>query len=118
MGKQNMKELEPNEIIFMSRMEKEILPDRKHINSATLKEVGALVGISINTSCRSCIPAGGADMLNLYGQLKVQYGEYMKELKDKEPIYTKYEESEIQEEPIEEVLPVIPNTPKKKSKIV
>jgi hypothetical protein len=66
-------ELNSNEIKFMERMEKEILPNRNNIDMNTLKAVGSLVGISVNISCRTCAKAGGIDMVNHYGQLKPAY---------------------------------------------
>lgn len=101
MSEQIKSELKPNEITFMSRMESELLPNRAHVNAATMKEIGALVGISINSGCRTCAQKGGVDLLNLYGRLQPAYKEY---LSQQIPITTHFE---AVEEPILEDKSVI-----------
>ena len=89
------KELSSNQILFMKRMDEEILPNRNNVNMATLKNVGALVGIDVNASCRTCAAKGGNDMVNLYGQLKPAYEEYLKAI----PVTTQYEAAVEKETP-------------------
>lgn len=98
MSTQIKSKLSDNEIEFMKQMEQSILPNRKHVDTGTLKKVGALVGISVNVSCRTCATKGGGDMLNLYGQLKPLWVEYNKiPVQEEGIIFTKFEESILEE---------------------
>ena len=96
-------ELTQNQITFMKRMEEEILPNRKNIDIPLMVSVASLVGIKVNTSCRTCAAAGGADMLNLYGQLKPEYDKWVK---NQVPITTQFEaaQEDIKEEIVEPVV--------------
>ena len=89
-------ELKPNEILFMERMANELLPNRQHVPIPTMVEVGALVGIAVNGTCRSCTQASAADLLNKYSQLKPAYDEYLKN--KPQEVFTKYEATILDEE--------------------
>lgn len=95
---ETVNELKPNEILFMGRMINEIMPNRQHVNTASLREIAAIVGIDVNVSCRSCTQAGSADVLNRFHQLKPKYDLYLESLKSTFDIH-------IQEVPIETILP-------------
>lgn len=100
-------ELSNNEIEFMKQMDELILPNRKNVDMTTLKNVGSLVGIMVNTTCRTCATKGGVDMLNLYGQLKSIWDEYNK------TIYTKFEEIILDEVVVPKIPTKGPVKPKK-----
>jgi hypothetical protein len=97
-------ELTDKQIEFMKRMEKEILPNRRNIGYDQLISVGSLIGISINTSCRSCAQKSGADLLNLYGSLRPTYDKWLVEQSKKEDIYTDFEVDLIVEKITEETI--------------
>lgn len=62
-----------NEIKFVERFEKEILPNRKNVNIMLLKEVASLIGVSVNSACRTCAATSSGELLNKYGLLKPVY---------------------------------------------
>lgn len=70
-----------NQIEFMERMEKEILPNRKCVSMTLLKEVGGLIGVIVSPNCRTCASKVGVEMLNIYSSLKPVYGEYLLRVK-------------------------------------
>lgn len=88
------KELTENEIKFVEEMEQYVLPHRNSVASipggiTKLISVGKLVNIMITPGCcPGRAPNGTQDLLNLYGQLKPKYDEY---IKNKPVVYTKYE---------------------------
>jgi len=84
-------ELTDKQIEFMKRMELEVIPHKRNIDYDTLISVGSLVGIFINTACRSCAQKSGMDLMNLYGSLTPKYQEWCKKQIPVD-IYTKYEE--------------------------
>lgn len=73
--------LTDKQIEFMKFMESDVLPNRRKIGYDTLIHAGNMVGIPINTGCRSCASKGGMDLINLYGQLKPEYLKYLEDLK-------------------------------------
>jgi hypothetical protein len=94
-------ELNDKQIEFMKYMETTVLPNRNKIGYETLQYAGNLVGISINTGCRSCAQKSGMDLVNLYGQLKPAWITYHEQLKLKETIqYTNYIEPDTTELPV------------------
>jgi len=91
------------EIEFMKFMEEQILPNRRSVSYDVLKHAGNLVGIFVNTSCRSCAQKSGMDLLNKYGQMKQAWIDYNKELLLKEQtkieeVFTQYTNEVIKEE--------------------
>jgi hypothetical protein len=74
-------QLSDKQIEFIEFMEKAILPNRREVGYETLQHAGNLVGISINTSCRTCAAKSGTDLLNLYGRLHPSYLEYLESKK-------------------------------------
>lgn len=74
-----------NELKFMKLFEEQILPNRKNVSIAILKQAADLVGVGINTSCRTCAARSSSDLLNKYGQMKPTYDEYLANLPKEEP---------------------------------
>lgn len=66
-----------NEIKFMKLFEEKILPNRKNVSISLLKEAADLIGVGINTSCRTCAAKSSSDLLNRYGGMKPKYDEYL-----------------------------------------
>lgn len=99
--------LSDKQIEFMKYMESTVLPNRRNVDYNVLIKAGSYVGISINTSCRSCAHKSGTDLLNMYGSLKPSWLEWQTAQKKEETITTQYENelkefNEAQEAKIEE----------------
>jgi len=88
-----------NEIAFMKLFEEQILPNRKNVGIAILKQAADLIGIGINTSCRSCAQKSSIDLLNAYSRLTPAYNIY-KDNKKEEVQYTQV----VEPKPIDNVM--------------
>jgi len=83
--------LTDKQIEFMKYMESTVLPNRRNVDYNVLIKAGSYVGISINTSCRTCAHKSGTDLLNMYGSLKPAWLEWQTAQKKEETITTQYE---------------------------
>ena len=80
---------------------KENLLNKNKANFDIIKTAATILGKKVDVSCPSCATSAWLELLNTYGQLEVSFNKE----NETQPIYTKFEESVLEEpkfKPLEE----------------
>lgn len=85
-----------NEIAFMEHFEKNLLGKNK-ANFDTIRDAANLIGFKADINCPACARNAYLELLNIYNRMLIPYEKYKAEQLEKPvgPIYTKYEDEEI-----------------------
>lgn len=75
---QTKMEITQKQIEFIIYFQNSILPNRNNVSFDALQYAGSLVGVPVNTSCRTCAQKSGVDLLNLYTSLLPVYTDFLK----------------------------------------
>lgn len=94
------------EIEFCNYFKQNILPNRHRVDGGMVSKAAAMMGITPNLSCHSCLHGSAMDLLNLYNRLLPAYEEYLKEpvqevkpIEEVKPVKTKVVKKEVKNDP-------------------